>query len=340
MSLPLRVAVAGAGVFGLASALALARAGAQVTLHDPGSATGNASAVAAGMLAPVGEALTDPAAVGHLDLLQAALALWPAFAERHGLSLDRSGALLLGDEARLAALNASAQALGIAAPYREVGALPRLTGGYGAAIAGGLEIAGDWRIDAAALWRLGAMAEHHGVARRPDAPRPVDHDLLVVATGPSLDFLKVAPELAVLTPVRGHILRYPHLAYEGPALRGPGAYGVPSAGGLLIGATMEQGQGQAVIDPEIAAGLAAQAQEIFPGLADQAWTAVVGVRAATPDGLPLVGASANPGVILACGARRNGWLLAPLVGELVAACALGRNPGPWAATLAPGRDHG
>lgn len=340
MSLPLRVAVAGAGVFGLASALALARGGAQVTLHDPGSATGNASGVAAGMLAPVSEALTDPAAVGHLNLLQAALAHWPSFAERHGLVLDRAGAVLLGDEARLSGLSASAKRLGITAPYREVGALPRLTGGYGAAIAGGLEIAGDWRIDAAALCRLGAMAERLGVGRRPDAPRPADHDVLVVATGPSLDFLEVAPELAVLTPIRGHILRYPHLAYAGPALRGPGVYGAPSAGGLLIGATMERGQGQAVIDPEIAAGLAAQAQGIFPGLADQTWTAAVGVRAATPDGLPLVGVSANPGVILASGARRNGWLLAPLVGELVAACAFGRDPGPWASTLAPTRERG
>ncbi len=337
---PLRVAVAGAGVFGLASALALARAGARVTLHDPGCPTGNASAVAAGMLAPVSEALTDPAAGGHLDLLQAALALWPAFAERHGLDLDRSGALLLGDEARLAALSASAQALGLAAPRRLVGALPRLTGGYGAAIAGGLEIAGDWRIDAAALWRLGAMAEELGVTCRTDAPHPADHDLLVVATGPSMDFLQAAPELAVLTPIRGHILRYPDLTYDGPVLRGPGAYGVPSAGGLLIGATMEPGEGQAVVDPEIAARLAARAQEIFPGLAHQSWTAAVGVRAATPDGLPLVGPSARPGVILACGARRNGWLMAPLVGEVVAAFALGRDPGPRAAHLAPSREAG
>lgn len=340
MSLPFRVAVAGAGVFGLASALALVRAGAQVTLHDPTPLAGNASAVAAGMLAPVSEALTDPAAAGHLDLLQAALALWPAFAERHGLDLDRTGARLLGDEVRLSVLSASAQALGITAPYQQVGLLPRLAGGYGTAIAGGLMIAGDWRIDAAALWHLGAVAEGLGVVRRPDAPRPADHDVLVVATGPSLDFLDAAPELARLTPIRGHILRYPSIIYEGPVLRGPGAYAVPSAQGLLVGATMEPGQRQAILDPEIAAGLAAQAQDVFPGLAQQSWSAAVGVRAATPDGLPLVGASARPGVILASGARRNGWLLAPLVGEVVAACAFGRDPGPWGVRLAPARQCG
>lgn len=340
MSLPLRVAVAGAGVFGLASALALVRAGAQVTLHDPGALAGNASAVAAGMLAPVSEALTDPAAAGHFDLFQAALALWPAFAERHGLDLDRTGARLLGDAARLSVLSARAQALGIAAPYQEVRSLPSLAGGYGTAIAGGLEIAGDWRIDASALLRLGAMAEDLGVVRQTEAPRPADHDVLVVATGPSLDFLDLAPELAGLTPIRGHILRYRSLPYGGPVLRAPGAYAVPSAQGLLVGATMEPGQGQAIVDLEIAAGLAAQAQDVFPGLVQQAWSAAVGVRAATPDGLPLVGASARSGVILASGARRNGWLLAPLVGELVAACAFGRDPGPWASTLAPTRERG
>lgn len=340
MSAPLRVAVAGAGVFGLASALALVRAGAQVTLHDPGPLAGNASAVAAGMLAPVSEALTDPAAAGHLDLLQAALALWPGFAERHGLDLDRTGARLLGDEARLSALSTRAQALGITAPFEERVSLPRLAGGYGATIAGGLKIAGDWRIDAAALSRLGVVAEGLGVTRRPGPPSPADHDVLVVATGPSLDFLNAAPELARLTPIRGHILRYPSMNYEGPVLRGPGAYAVPSAQGLLVGATMEPGQGQAVVDPEVAAGLAAQAQDVFPGLAQQSWSAAVGVRAATPDGLPLVGVSARPGVILASGARRNGWLLAPLVGEVVAACAFDRDPGLWGARLGPTRDLG
>ena len=66
-------------------------------------------------------------------------------------------------------------------------------------------------------------------------------------------------------------------------------------------------------------------------------TISTGVRAATSDGLPMVGASAAPGVVLAVGARRNGWLLAPLVAQLVAACVTGRDPGPYAAALDPAR---
>ncbi|HWU14145.1 MAG TPA: D-amino-acid oxidase, partial [Caulobacter sp.] len=43
--------------------------------------------------------------------------------------------------------------------------------------------------------------------------------------------------------------------------------------------------------------------------------------------------SAAPGVMLAVGARRNGWLLAPLVADLVAAYLKGDHPGPDAASL-------
>jgi glycine oxidase len=42
--------------------------------------------------------------------------------------------------------------------------------------------------------------------------------------------------------------------------------------------------------------------------------------------LPLVGASHTPGVVLAVGARRNGWLLAPLIAAAVARCAAGADP--------------
>jgi glycine oxidase len=333
MSLPLRVAVAGAGVFGLASALALARAGAVVTLHDPDLGRTNASAVAAGMLAPVSEALTDPTAAPHIDLLLAAQDLWPGFAEAFGLRLDRAGAILLGDAARLVVLSATAKDLGLTLPLTDAKPSPL---GLGAPAAG-LQVAGDWRVEAADLARLAHAAQTLGVSLSKDPPRAGAHDLLVVATGASQDFLDVAPELARLTPIKGHILRYPALAYEGPVLRGPGAYAAPGRDGLLVGATMEVGEGQGGVDPLVAAGLAARAETIFPGLVGQAWSAAAGVRAATPDGSPLVGPSVSPRVILACGARRNGWLLAPLVGEVVAAHALARDPGPWAARLDPRR---
>ncbi|HEV7384096.1 MAG TPA: FAD-dependent oxidoreductase, partial [Phenylobacterium sp.] len=76
---------------------------------------------------------------------------------------------------------------------------------------------------------------------------------------------------------------------------------------------------------------------LYPGLAGATFAASAGIRAATADGLPLVGPSQAPKVILAVGARRNGWLLAPLVAEVVTACATGRDAGPYAGRLDPAR---
>jgi glycine oxidase len=336
MTKGLRVAVAGGGVFGLASALALARAGAQVSLHDPAAAGANASAVAAGMLAPVSEALTDPTAAPHLDLMMAALDLWPDFARAFDLVLDRRGAVLLGDEARLAALSQSARELGLSVPSLQADQLPAFPGGYGAAVTGGLRVSTDHRVDAASLGGLGKAAAALGVRFSPEPP-PADLDWLVVATGPSRDFVALAPELAALEPIKGHILRYGDLPYDGPVLRGAGAYAAPAAGGLLIGATMEAGVSNPQVQDEVASGLARAATTVFPGLANRPWTAAAGVRAATSDGLPLVGPSRTQGVILAAGARRNGWLLAPLVGAMVCAYAKGEDPGVWAARLSATR---
>jgi glycine oxidase len=69
------------------------------------------------------------------------------------------------------------------------------------------------------------------------------------------------------------------------------------------------------------------------GLAAAPFDARAAVRAASPDGLPMVGPSAARGVFLAVGARRNGWLLAPLVARLTAAWVTGGELGPYAARL-------
>jgi glycine oxidase len=79
---------------------------------------------------------------------------------------------------------------------------------------------------------------------------------------------------------------------------------------------------------------------LFPGLAEATFGLAAGVRAATPDGLSLVGFSRAPKVILATGARRNGWLLAPLVAQVVTACVTGGEAGPYARRLDPDRFQG
>src|SRR5258706_9335701 len=85
--------------------------------------------------------------------------------------------------------------------------------------------------------------------------------------------------------------------------------------------------------------LRAAAADVLPFLAGARVTAQTGVRAATPDGLPLVGASTNRDVWLAAGVRRNGWLLAPLVPRTLGRGVAGDAPGGRDRRFAPTRFH-
>lgn len=333
-----RVIVAGAGAFGLASALELAAAGCRVTVCDPGVA--NASSVAAGMIAPVFEAVLDETARPHFDLLMHARDLWPGFAGRSGVAVDRTGALAVGEDGwldqiahRFGGLHEWPAELGGA---RARALAPGLAAGFDRA----LLTREDWRVDAPlALRALTAAAVAAGVTFEARHVRGRgDADLLVVATGADASLVGEAPELAHLSPIKGHIVRLQSASW-GAVVRGKGIYAAPGAA-MAFGATMEPGVSEGAVDPAKARALLDAGLRLFPGLAEVPVEAATGVRAATPDGLPMVGRSRAPGVILATGARRNGWLLAPLVGRLVAAAITGSDPGPYAARLAPARFSG
>jgi glycine oxidase len=118
-------------------------------------------------------------------------------------------------------------------------------------------------------------------------------------------------------------------------LRGPGVYVTPSgSGGVVIGATMEPGRSDLAPDPDeadrqLAAGLA------LLGTGGTAGPSRVGIRGATPDGLPLAGSAGEPGLNMALAPRRNGWLMGPLVARIVADGIEGRAPTADAAALDP-----
>jgi glycine oxidase len=317
----LRVTVAGAGVFGLASALELARRGAAVIVCDPRPPGVNASAVAAGMLAPAMEAALDPAMDGRFALLKADRDLWPAFFEDlPGVRLHRDGAVFRGEAGWLERLAAALAGQGSAFESRH----------------GELYTPQDWRLEPrpalaairAGLAALGAVFS----AERVEAPRG---EATVLACGwppPGL-----APELSVLRPIRGQLLRYAGGPLEGPILRSPRAYLAPSAAGAVVGATMDPGRDDLLPDAAASEALGHAAVELSQALAGARFEAEVGVRAATPDGLPLVGASVRPGLWIAAGARRNGWLLAPLVARVLADAMAGREGTEAAALFASGR---
>jgi len=327
-SVPVRRAVvAGAGAFGSAISLALARDGWRVSTFDPQPLARNASGIAAGMLAPAMEAALDPGSHGHYALLAGARDSWPAFAQDLGpMGMERCGALMRGGEVELDVVERALEGAG--ARYERV--------------VGGLYTPEDWRIEprlALAAMRK-ALLDHGGevIAEALDwrHARVTEASVVVVATGYGRPWL--IPEAAVLTPIKGQLLRYPEAGpRDGPILRIPGAYLAPGRDGAVVGATMQPDRDDLVIEPDAVARLEAQAARLAPELAGARASPLAGVRAATPDGLPLIGATSTPGVFLAAGARRNGWLLAPLAAQLIVEAVGGRTPGRLAADLSPGR---
>ncbi len=347
--LNLRVLVAGGGAVGSVTALALARAGARVTVADPAAPDDNASGIAAGMLAPAFETLFDLASP-PLELLRRARDLWTDLATFVDLDLSRVGAMAVGTPAQAEAWADTLAGLGVEAlrlsPAQARERSPWLAAGLSAAWTGE-----DWRLEPTdALAALRAAGERLGVRRVRAAVTAFDAgtavlddgerhpaDALVVATGASSSLVGVAPELAALTPIKGHILAVSGPPLAGPVVRLEAAYICPSRGGALIGSTMESGRADTGIDPaqvERLRDLAAAAAPIF---AAASLTPRAGVRAATPDGLPMVGPARAPGVWLALGARRNGWLLAPLIATALVDGLAGRAPGPWARAFDPAR---
>lgn len=303
----LRVVVAGAGAIGSVCAVILARRGARVTLADPAAAGDNASGVAAGMLAPVCEALLDPKAEGHLPLLMDARRAWDRLLPDLAASIDRSGAVI--ETAEPKALMARARAAGTELEPIDADEARRLCPGL-APSGPFLFTPEDWRLEPQAMLAVlhDALRAAGGEVVRAAAGDLQDAHLLIRATGPGPGF----------TPIKGQILRFPGQgAASGPVARGEGIYVVPAAGGAIAGATMEEGRADRAIEAEAVARLRERAARLFPALASAPVVALAGVRAATPDGLPLVGPTDQPGVMAARGARRNGWLLAPLIAEVV-----------------------
>ncbi len=320
MSVRSRATIAGAGVFGLSAALAALDQGLDVLVVDPTPDGLNASSVAAGLLAPIGEAVFDPDAAAHHGLLVEALGLWPAFAARAGLTLSDAGLIL---------------------PTESGPALARL-GVSAAPQAGGLFVQADPRVvdPPRALGALRAAVLAGGGRIEPRAVASEDwraSDLVILAHGAGGVDDVAAPELSRLAPVKGQIAVLPHGPACGPTVRWPGGYLAPQPGGARVGATMEAGRRDTAVEPHVIAALITAAERHAPGLDRRGAYGQAGVRMQSPDALPLVGPSAAARTLLAVGARRNGWLLAPRVGRMIAAYCKGEDPGPWAARLHPSR---
>jgi glycine oxidase len=142
-------------------------------------------------------------------------------------------------------------------------------------------------------------------------------------------------------PVKGQIVC--GLAGAGQAPRhivwGPGAYVTPKVGGqILLGAT-EEASFDARPTLGASARLIAGGTRLLPGLGDlvfdRAWA---GLRPATPDQRPVIGAwPGRERLFIASGHYRNGILLGPLTGHLLATLITGAKASDKLAPFSPAR---
>jgi glycine oxidase len=333
---PADLVVIGAGVLGLAGAARAALAGRRVTVIDPGRP--NASSVAAGMIAPAFEAGLENATPEGAALYRDAAGRWPGFARDTEIDLVRDGADWIGPAEPLAARMA---ALGFAPEPRPYG----------------FHMADEALVEPGpALARLGALVAVRGrrletearALRVTEAGVEVETsaglvagDRVLVATGWSAGPLE-APELSPLFsrihPIKGQLLLMGGAGDAvGRVARAPGVYLAPRGDTVVIGATMEEGAADTATNPAVLERLRRDAVAAAPALAEaRPLRGEAGVRGATEDGLPLVGA-VGPRTFVALAPRRNGWLLAPLVADMLLAWLEGGDPGAWAETLRPDR---
>ena len=343
------VCIAGAGLIGATLALELAARGLRVTLLSEAEPLAHASTAAAGMLAV--DDPENPAALHALSSLSRAL--YPAFldrlhelggvrirsqtqrtlqalghtghtsalttAELHALSpqLDPRGQTFTAlDETSLdprelahaVRVAVTASTIDLRHASRVLSVIEHADHVAIASASGALEAA--IFVDCTGAWTLPASTPAH----IPVYPRK--GQLLTVTLPPALPL-----DLVIRTP----------RIYIVPRLHGP------QAGRAVIGATVEDRGFDTAVEPQAIAALQAAAAELLPALATapiaETWA---GLRPATADGLPILGAT-GPRTFIAKGHYRNGILLAPATARVMAQLLLGEPPTVDLAPFSPQR---
>jgi len=350
------VLIVGAGVIGLACAWLAARSGLRVCVLERDRVAAGASGVAAGMLAPVGEASWGEEALLALNLRS--LEAWDRFAseleDESGADpgFRRSGALYLAldrdeDEALRQRLELH-ERLQLESEWLRPSQCRRLEPGLATAIAGGLhaprEAAAEPRRICAAL---AAALAHRGarieLGAEVSEARFGSEATLATADGGEFRAAEVVVASGCWTggaewlppewrppvrPVKGEILVLREPRGEPVCeriLASERVYLVPRADGrLVVGATVEERGFETAVTAGGVHELLREAYRLLPEIAElELEEAQAGLRPGSPDNAPLIGRAGDRGPIIATGHYRNGVLQAPVTAEAVLA-ALGR----------------
>ncbi|MHC2107845.1 glycine oxidase ThiO [Methylobacterium sp.] len=352
-SLPARadVAVVGGGLIGLSIAWRLARAGRAVVVIERDTIGAGASLAATGMLAPAAE--HEPGSDPLLPLAFESLRLWPGFRDaleaETGLSIDyradgtvvvaigrdeverlrfrydlqrRSGldaAWLPGTEVRrLEPALRPAVTAGIHCPLDHqvdprlvMAALAEACRRAGVTLVEGLAVSGlDWSGGTVTGIRAGDEA--------------VTADTVVLASGAWSGEGGLLPEHLALPvrPLKGQSMALRTTARTGTLSRMIWTEQVHMApksdGQLIVGATVEDCGFRSGITAGGLFALLEGARRVLPGIEEMEVEAVWGgYRPTSDDDAPIIDTLA-PGLVVATGHHRNGYLLAPVTAEAVA----------------------
>ncbi len=170
----------------------------------------------------------------------------------------------------------------------------------------------------------------------------VTTEKVVIAAGVWTNFIKAqgTPNLRI-QPVRGQMLCFetnPRFARH--VIYSPRGYVVPRRDGrLLAGSTTEQAGFDKRVTASGVHSILSHALEISPRIASlpliDSWA---GLRPRAGDNLPVLGPAAGiDGLFFAAGHYRNGILLAPITGELIAGLIVDNVVSPWFESFAPDR---
>jgi glycine oxidase len=362
------VIVVGAGAIGTSIAYQLAKSGVRVVIVDRGQVGGESTGASAGMLQINPDRMTHPATAA---LERESARLFPALAaelrERTGADIGYRPAGLLHlafDEAELPGLRAHrAWQLdhGVSVAWLDAATILELEPHVNPAVRAALcypnehelmprllaQALGRAAVDLGAVLREGAGVDRLlmtgdrviGVSLGGETIHAAE---VVVANGAWAAAWSDALHTPIpIRPVRGQMVA---LMTPGTALRhvlsSTGGYMLTKAdGSTYVGTTVEEAGYDARPTASGIAGLLALVPRLAPGLADatvvRAWA---GLRPATSDGLPLMGRVPGwHGVSIAAGHFRDGILLAPITGELVADLVARRSPRLPLEAFDPGR---
>lgn len=338
----MKVAVVGGGVIGASIAYHLRKQRADVVLLERGEIGGEASGAAAGMLiAPIED-------TGHraFDALRkASLAMYPAVIKDIQSLSEVDVQYKVPGMIRTARTEGFAKKLRAASRKRgfqwvDGPALRELEPALTTALVGAAFCEADADLNPGALTNAFARAAKRlGADIRPrtmvtgflkDRARvmgvstnvgDVMADAVVVAAGPWTQPLSLRLNARLETPpMRGQMIAYRSRRLR-HAVWGEDGYLVPKPGGFVFaGATVEDVGFRKTTTARAIAAMRNMASDLVPALRNATIASTwAGLRPGSPDGLPIIGRiPGKTNAYVATGHFRNGILLAPITGSLVA----------------------